>query len=60
MVFGIETGPPSIAPDKLSFYQEGNQNMENVISKVSNMYKSHIKFAGFAIHHWESYRHLKP
>lgn len=60
LVFGIETGLPSIAPGNISFYQEGNAAMEAMITQVLQNYKTDPHFSGIAIHHWESYRILKP
>lgn len=61
LVFGIETGPTSIAPDWMSFYQEGYSAMNAVVDQLRADYGS-TQALGVAIHHYspESYKDLKP
>lgn len=60
LVFGIETGPTSIAPDWMSFYQEGYNAMNSVVDQLRADYGT-THALGVAIHHYspESYKDLK-
>ncbi len=61
LVFGVETGPESIAQDWQSFWQEGRKAMDTTIDKLMTEYKTR-GMLGVAIHHYgpQSYRALKP
>lgn len=61
LLFGIETGSPSIAPDEASFHLDGYGAMNRTIDTlVENYHDSHA--IGVAIHHYSpnSYRDLSP
>jgi hypothetical protein len=61
LLFGIETGPPSIAPDAASFYQEGYGALNQTVDSLVAGY-AHTGAIGVAIHHYspQSYRDLQP
>jgi hypothetical protein len=61
VLFGMETGPTSIAPDYMSFYQEGYTVMNSVIDQLEASYGS-TNSMGVAIHHYSpgSYKDLQP
>jgi hypothetical protein len=58
VLFGVETGPTQIAPDWMSFYQEGYNAMYVVIDELFANYSS----LGVAIHHYapHAYKDLQP
>ncbi len=61
VVFGLETGPTAIAPDRRSFHQEGYRAMYRVIDQLHA--RCHAPGClGVAIHHYgpDAYRALKP
>jgi hypothetical protein len=61
VLFGLETGPESIAPDSRSFHQEGYMAMYRTIDKLLSEYGS-TNCIGVAIHHYgpHAYRDMKP
>ncbi|QDG52551.1 hypothetical protein FIV42_17960 [Persicimonas caeni] len=61
LVFGLETGPTSIAPDWMSFYQEGYNAMNTVVDQLRSDYGT-TQALGVAIHHYSpnSYKDLNP
>ncbi len=61
LVFGVETGPTAIAPDWMSFYQEGYGALNEVVDELRSGYGS-TNALGIAIHHYSpnSYKDLKP
>ncbi|XP_004347706.2 hypothetical protein CAOG_04955 [Capsaspora owczarzaki ATCC 30864] len=56
LLFGAETIMPPYAPDKSSFWQEGYGHIEKLFQNVYPTYRSSAKFAGFATHHYNSYK----
>lgn len=61
LVFAMETGPESIAPDSQSFYQEGYTALYQVTDTLLNDYAS-PRNIGVGYHHYspQSYRDLQP
>lgn len=61
VVFGVETGPETIAPDAASFYQEGYQRMYQTLDALLAEQTS-SQLIGVAIHHYgpDAYRDMKP
>src|SRR5690554_5002400 len=61
VVFGVETGPETIAPDAASFYQEGYQSMYQTLDALLADPSSPL-LIGVAIHHYgpDAYRDMKP
>jgi hypothetical protein len=55
-VIGVETG--AVSPGKVTFAEEGEQFMENELDLVEAEFATNPAFAGFAIHHYASYRTL--
>ncbi len=59
VVIGVETGQTAEG-DYLTFYQEGEAFMNQELNKVYNQVQSYSSFNGFAIHHTESWKAMKP
>ncbi|MDZ5710857.1 amidase [Jeotgalibacillus haloalkalitolerans] len=59
VVIGVETGQTSEG-EYLTFIQEGEAVMNSELEKVVQQVKSFQSFNGFAIHHTESWKALKP
>lgn len=61
LVFAMETGPESIAPDPSSFHQEGYERMYGVTDELVRDYGDR-NVVGVAYHHYapDSYRDLDP
>jgi hypothetical protein len=61
VMFAMETGPPSIAPDWQSFYENGHEQMYETIDTLVEEYDA-SNMIGVAIHHYgpDSYRALQP
>ena len=61
VLFGLETGPPSIAKDEASFYQEGYRAMYGVVDRLFADYGDR-NLAGAAFHHYapKAYRAMSP
>jgi hypothetical protein len=61
VLFGVETGPTSIAPDHMSFYQEGYTSLYSVVDDLEASYAT-TNSMGIAIHHYSpgSYKDLQP
>ena len=56
-VIGVETG--AVSPGKVTFAEEGEAIMERELLLVGSAFGSNPGFAGFAIHHYGSYRTLR-
>jgi hypothetical protein len=61
LMFGVETGPDSIAQDWQSFHQEGYKAMYRTIDTLVGDYRS-PNMIGVAFHHYgpNSYKGMKP
>lgn len=59
VVIGVETGQTAEG-DFLTFYQEGESVMNHELDQVYQQVQSYTSFKGFAIHHTESWRVIKP
>ncbi len=61
VLFGLETGPTSIAPDAASFAQEGYKALNATVDTLVSNYKG-TNTIGVAIHHYSpgSYKDLQP
>jgi len=54
---GVETSPiPSVGLPKLTFDGRSNAEMDHELALVDAAFIGHRSFAGFAIHHYGSYR----
>lgn len=60
VLFGLETGPESIAPDEASFHQEGWEAMYRVIDQLHRDYGA-ARTIGVGVHHYgpDAYRDMK-
>lgn len=56
---GQETLDVTGDPPSITFYQEGENALENALGKIGAAYAKTPSFGGVAIHHWDSYRDLK-
>ena len=56
VVIGVET--LETKPEKLTFHEEGTRAMERELRLVEEAFRSRPSFAGFAVHHLDSYRSL--
>ena len=56
---GVETQKLPDEP-KSTFFAAGNAAMEAALTQAASVYRDHSGFGGFALHHWESYRLLRP
>lgn len=61
LVFGVETGPTSIAPDRRSFHQEGYRALYEVVDQLQERCLQ-ARCIGVAFHHYgpQAYRALDP
>ncbi|WP_404406087.1 amidase [Jeotgalibacillus malaysiensis] len=59
VVIGVETDQTAEG-DYLTFYQEGETVMNRELNHVYQQVKGYTSFKGFAIHHTESWKALKP
>jgi hypothetical protein len=61
LMFGLETGPPKIAPNPRSFHQEGHTALYDTIDELVDTYGS-TGCVGAAIHHYgpDAYKDLAP
>ena len=57
---GVETQDVRGDPPSVTFYQEGNARMEAELAKARAKLEGYGAFNGFAIHHLDSYRAMKP
>lgn len=57
---GVNTQDVKGDPPSTTFFQEGRAIMEEELAKAAEELVQHPSFAGFAIHHYESYMQLKP
>ena len=57
---GQETLDVTGDPPSITFFQEGENALEQALGQIQNAYKDVPVVAGLAIHHWDSYRDLKP
>lgn len=55
---GQETADVPGEPEKITFYQEGEEALEEAIGHLVEAFKAKRGFDGIAIHHYESYREL--
>jgi hypothetical protein len=64
VVFGAETGPAKIAPDLISFHQEGRSRLYQTLDELDELLdeRGSTNCIGAAIHHYapDAYRDLKP
>ncbi len=58
IIIAVET-QRSDEGNTISFYEEGQQYMNNELNKVYNTYQASLSFGGFAIHHVMSWMKLK-
>ena len=58
VTIGVETAANSL--DHVTFYEEGNAEMEAVLAQVASEWSSSSGFWGNAIHHYGSYLELGP
>jgi len=54
VVIGVET--LRTTPPKVTFYEEGSNALERELTLTTEAFRDRPSFAGFAIHHWETYR----
>jgi len=54
VVIGVETHATS--PEKVTFQEETEEELEHALEKVTRAYRKRDAFSGFAIHHLASYR----
>ena len=57
---GQETLDVTGDPPSITFFQEGETALEDALAKIQTAYSETPSFGGAAIHHWESYRAIKP
>jgi hypothetical protein len=57
---GQETLDVTGDPPSITFYQEGENALEQALGQIQVAYKDQPSVAGLAIHHWASYRVMKP
>jgi len=57
-ILAVETSP--VTPEKITFWEEGESEMELQLERVSREYRRSRTFLGFAIHDYASYRSLAP
>ncbi len=56
VIIGVETD--NVAPDKVTFAEEGVAVMEAELAAVETALSGSSAFGGFAVHHYSSYRNL--
>lgn len=56
VIIGVETGDVPGDPQIVTFYQEGENYMNQELVKVQAHYSASAAYAGYAIHHYTSYR----
>ena len=59
VVVGVET-IAGLDPPSTTFAEEGEAALEAALGNVDADFRKHQSYFGPAIHHWESYRALKP
>jgi hypothetical protein len=59
IVVGVETNLTSEAA-YISFYEEGKAAMDLQLSAIDDSLKSHLSYAGIAVHDYIGWRNLKP
>lgn len=57
-MIGVQTAPDEL--DKLTFHEEGAGAMEGELDAVRKALTGAPGFGGIAVHHLDSYRHLRP
>ncbi|MFA6957777.1 MAG: hypothetical protein WC538_18070 [Thermoanaerobaculia bacterium] len=57
VIIGVETGDSE--PSKITFLQEGKAALEGELAKTERAFSANPGFAGFAIHHLETWMKLK-
>jgi len=57
---GQETADVPGEPSKTTFWQEGEEALNQAVAEIETTLGSHKTFAGIAIHHYDSYRKLAP
>lgn len=57
---GQETLDVTGDPPSITFYQEGENALEQALGQIQTAYKDKPVVAGLSIHHWASYRIMKP
>lgn len=57
VIIGVETGDSE--PSKITFLQEGKAALEEELAKTERAFAANPGFAGFAIHHLETWMKLK-
>ena len=56
VTIGVETN--DVEPEKVTFFEEGENVMESELALVEQQYQTSIAFSGFAIHDFAGYRAL--
>jgi hypothetical protein len=59
VVVGVET-IAGLDPETVTFAEEGEAAMNDALNQVFTAYKDSTAFVGMAIHHYDSYKILKP
>jgi len=58
VVIGVETNDVAPEPEKVTFYEEGQQAMEDVLAVVLETYGGNPAFGGIAVHDYLGYEDL--
>jgi len=58
VVIGVETNNAAPEPEKVTFYEEGEQAMEAALATVMHTYGGNPAFGGIAIHDYSGYKNL--
>jgi hypothetical protein len=60
LVIGVETACDTGEVQTITFCEEGSGALEAALAKVTSTFGSNGAFAGMAVHHYASYKSLKP
>jgi len=58
VVISVETNDVAPEPEKVTFYEEGQQEMEDALAVVLDTYGGNLAFGGIAIHDYLGYERL--
>ncbi|MGM7702553.1 hypothetical protein ACSVDE_12565 [Pseudalkalibacillus sp. Hm43] len=58
LIIGVET--KGVEPEKVTFHEEGEAYMEKQLQLVEKQYDNEQAYGGVAIHHYHSYKKMKP
>ncbi len=58
LIIGVET--KDVEPEKVTFHEEGEAYMEEQLQLVEKQYETATAYGGLAIHHYHSYKKMKP